>query len=101
MNYGLSLLLDEIVWVDNYVWVLDVVYKNGKYYLVFFVGIGYKDRKNFEKSIKWMGIGVVESDFFIGFFKDMIGVFLWCEFYVNDFSLFIDDDGKVYLYVYV
>jgi len=99
-NHGPSLSLDEIAWADNYAWAPDAAYKNGKYYLVFPAGTGHKDRKNPEKSTKWMGIGVAESDSPTGPFKDMIGAPLWREPYANDPSLFIDDDGKAYLYVH-
>ncbi|MEP1445244.1 MAG: family 43 glycosylhydrolase [Paraglaciecola sp.] len=98
--HGPVLSLDDVTWADNYAWAPDAAYKNGKYYFVFPAGTGHKDRVNPEKSTKWMGIGIAESDSPIGPFKDMIGAPLWKDPYSNDPSLFIDDDGKVYLYVH-
>jgi len=45
-----------------------------------------------------MGIGIAVSDSPTGPFADAIGGPLWREPYANDPSLFIDDDGKAYLY---
>lgn len=97
-DHGASLSVDEISWADNYAWAPDAAYKNGKYYLVFPAGTGNKDRQNPEKSTKWMGIGVAVSDSPTGPFKDAIGAPLWKTPYANDPSLFIDDNGKTYLY---
>ena len=99
-NHGPSLSVDDISWADNYAWAPDAAYKTGKYYLVFPAGTGHKDRVNPENSTKWMGIGIAESDSPTGPFKDEIGKPLWTEPYANDPSLFIDDDGKAYLYVH-
>mgnify|MGYP006246257181 FL=1 len=98
VDHGPSLSVDELVWADNFAWAPDAAYKNGKYYLIFPAGTGYKDRVNPEKSTKWMGIGVAESDSPTGPFVDKIGAPLWTEPYANDPSLFIDDDGRAYLY---
>jgi len=57
-----------------------------------------KDRDDPAKSTKWMGIGIAESDSPTGPFKDMIGAPLWRTPYANDPALFIDDDGKAFLY---
>ncbi|WP_308367681.1 MULTISPECIES: family 43 glycosylhydrolase [unclassified Microbulbifer] len=97
-NHGPSLSVDQLSWADNYAWAPDAAYKNGKYYLVFPAGTGMKDRKNPKNSTKWMGIGVAVSDSPTGPFKDAIGGPLWKDPYANDPSLFIDDDGKAYLY---
>ena len=97
-DHGPSLSVDDLTWADNYAWAPDAAYKNGKYYLVFPAGTGFKDRKNPEKSTKWMGIGVAISDSPTGPFKDAIGAPLWKTPYANDPSIFIDDDGKPYLY---
>ncbi|MGJ8693836.1 MAG: family 43 glycosylhydrolase [Thalassotalea sp.] len=96
--HGPSLSVEDISWADNYAWAPDAAYKNGKYYLVFPAGSGFKDRKNPKKSTKWMGIGVAVSDSPTGPFKDAIGAPLWTEPYANDPSIFIDTDGKPYLY---
>lgn len=98
VDHGPSLSVDDLTWADNYAWAPDAAYKNGKYYLVFPAGTGVKDRKNPEKSTKWMGIGVAVSDSPTGPFKDAIGAPLWTEPYANDPSIFIDDDDKAYLY---
>src|SRR5688572_14053924 len=45
-----------------------------------------------------MGIGIAESNSPTGPFKDVIGAPLWREPYANDPCLFIDDDGKAYIY---
>lgn len=98
VDHGPSLSIDEISWADNYAWAPDAAYKNGKYYLFFPAGNGFKDRKNPKNSTKWMGIGVAVSDSPTGPFKDAIGAPLWIEPYANDPSIFIDEDGKSYLY---
>jgi beta-xylosidase len=98
VDHGPSLSVDKLSWADNYAWAPDAAYKNGKYYLIFPAGNGTKDRQNPENSTKWMGIGVAVSDSPTGPFKDAIGAPLWKTPYANDPSLFIDDDGKAYLY---
>ncbi|NVK25237.1 MAG: family 43 glycosylhydrolase [Gammaproteobacteria bacterium] len=97
-NHGAILSLDDLTWADNYAWAPDAAYKNGKYYLFFPAGTGFKDRVNPEKSTKWMGIGVATSDSPTGPFKDAIGKPLFREPYANAPSIFIDDDGQGYLY---
>ncbi|MGL1958447.1 MAG: family 43 glycosylhydrolase [Colwellia sp.] len=99
-DHGAVLSVNDISWADNYAWAPDAAYKNGKYYFIFPAGTGHKDRVNPEKSTKWMGIGVAVSDSPTGPFKDAIGAPLWREPYANDPTLFIDDDGKSYLYVH-
>lgn len=97
-NHGVILSLQDIEWADNYAWAPDAAFKNGKYYLVFPAGNGFKDRVNPEKSTKWMGIGIAVSESPTGPFKDAIGQPLWREPYANDPALFVDDDGQAYLY---
>ena len=99
-DHGPVLSVNDISWADNYAWAPDAAYKNGKYYFVFPAGTGQKDRVNPENSTKWMGVGIAESDSPTGPFKDMIGEPLWRQPYANDPALFIDDDGKAYLYVH-
>ncbi|AWB69225.1 secretion protein (plasmid) [Saccharobesus litoralis] len=97
-NHGPVMSVDDLSWANNYAWAPDAAFKNDKYYLVFPAGTGVKDRQNPKNSTKWMGIGIGESDSPTGPFKDMIGAPLWTSPYANDPSLFIDDDGKAYLY---
>lgn len=97
-NHGAVLSVKDLAWADDYAWAPDAAYKNGKYYLVFPAGTGVKDRQNPRNSTKWMGIGIAESDSPAGPFKDMIGAPLWRKPYANDPVLFIDDDGRAYLY---
>ena len=99
-NHGAVLSVKDLAWADDYAWAPDAAYKNGKYYLVFPAGTGIKDRQNPKNSTKWMGIGIAESDSPAGPFKDMIGAPLWRKPYANDPALFIDDDGRAYLYVH-
>lgn len=96
--HGPVLAIKDLKWADDYAWAPDAAYKNGKYYLVFPAGTGIKDREDPKRSTKWMGIGIAESDSPTGPFKDMIGGPLWRKPYANDPALFIDDDGKSYLY---
>ncbi|MFT7775067.1 family 43 glycosylhydrolase [Roseateles sp.] len=98
--HGAVMSVKDLKWADDYAWAPDAAYKNGKYYLVFPAGTGVKDRQNPGNSTKWMGIGIAESDSPAGPFKDMIGAPLWRKPYANDPALFIDDDGRAYLYVH-
>jgi beta-xylosidase len=97
-DHGTVLKLSDISWADNYAWAPDAAYKNGNYYLVFPAGTGVKNRQQPQLSNKWMGIGVAVSKSATGPFKDAIGAPLWRSPYANDPSLFIDDNGKAYLY---
>ena len=98
IDHGAVMSVLDLKWADDYAWAPDAAYKNGKYYFVFPAGTGIKDRQNPALSTKWMGIGIAESDSPTGPFKDMIGAPLWRAPYANDPCLFIDDDGKAYLY---
>lgn len=97
-DHGACLSVKDLVWADNYAWAPDAARKNGKYYFVFPAGTGHKDRDHPEKSTKWMGIGIAEGDAPVGPFKDMIGAPLWRTPYANDPCLFVDDDGRAWLY---
>jgi hypothetical protein len=97
-DHGACLSVKDLAWADNYAWAPDCAYKNGKYYFCFPAGTGIKDRVHSEKSTKWMGIGIAESDSPTGPFKDMIGAPLWRTPYANDPCLFVDDDGRAYVY---
>lgn len=98
-DHGAIFSVKDLTWADDYAWAPDCAYKNGKYYFCFPVGTGHKDRVDPSKSTKWMGIGIAESDSPTGPFKDMIGGPLWRKPYANDPCLFVDDDGKAYIYV--
>lgn len=98
IDHGPVLAVRDLKWADDYAWAPDAAYKNGKYYLIFPAGTGVKDRQDSSRSTKWMGIGIAESDSPTGPFKDMIGAPLWRTPYANDPCLFIDEDGKAYLY---
>lgn len=97
-DHGAVLSVGDLSWADNYAWAPDCAAKNGKYYFCFPAGTGHKDRVNPKRSTKWMGIGIAESDSPTGPFKDVIGGPLWTEPYANDPCLFVDDDGRSYLY---
>lgn len=97
-DHGACLSVKELSWADNYAWAPDCAYKNGKYYFCFPAGKGTKDRVNPEKSTKWMGIGIAESDSPTGPFVDVIGAPLWTKPYANDPCLFVDEDDKTYIY---
>jgi beta-xylosidase len=97
-DHGPCLSVDDLSWADNYAWAPDCAYKNGQYYFCFPAGTGVKDRTHPENSTKWMGIGIAVSKSPTGPFTDAIGGPLWTEPYANDPCLFVDDDGKAYLY---
>nr|WP_288837655.1 family 43 glycosylhydrolase [uncultured Flavobacterium sp.] len=97
-DHGVIFSIKDLNWADNFAWAPDCAYKNGKYYFCFPVGTGFKDRVNPKNSTKWMGIGIAVSDSPTGPFKDAIGKPLWTTPYANDPCLFIDDDGKGYIY---
>ena len=97
-DHGPCLSVNDLSWADNYAWAPDCAFKDGKYYFCFPAGTGAKDRKNPENSTKWMGIGIAISDSPTGPFVDAIGSPLWTEPYSNDPCLFVDDDGKAYIY---
>lgn len=99
-NHGACLTVNDVAWADNYAWAPDCAYKDGKYYFCFPAGTGHKDRVNPQNSTKWMGIGIAVSDAPTGPFIDHIGAPLWTTPYANDPCLFIDTDGKPYLYVH-
>jgi beta-xylosidase len=98
VDHGPCLSVDALSWADNYAWAPDCAFKDGKYYFCFPAGTGHKDRVNPQNSTKWMGIGIAVSDSPTGPFVDAIGGPLWTEPYANDPCLFVDDDGKAYLY---
>lgn len=98
VNHGPVLSVHDLKWANDYAWAPDAAYKNGTYYLIFPAGTGIKDRQHPARGNKWMGIGIAESDSPTGPFKDMIGAPLWRKPYANDPALFIDTDGRAYLY---
>ena len=61
-DHGAVLTVKDVSWADNYAWAPDCAYKDGKYSFCFPAGTGHRDRVNPERSTKWMGIGIAESD---------------------------------------
>jgi len=88
-NHGQILSLDDIEWADDRAWAPQCVERNGKFY--FFYPAHVIDGG--------MAIGVAIADNVLGPYKD-IGHPLVYENDWNDFdpTVFIDDDGKAYLY---
>ncbi|KAG4088122.1 Arabinanase/levansucrase/invertase [Neocallimastix lanati (nom. inval.)] len=88
-NHGQILSLDDIEWADERAWAPQTVEKDGKFYFYFPA----------HKIDGGMAIGVAVADSPIGPFKE-IGHPIVYEDDWNDFdpTVFIDDDGKAYLY---
>lgn len=86
IDHGEVLNMRDVPWVRDQMWAPDVVYKNGKYYLVF----PARDKEgNFR-----LGIAISEKP---------EGPFAAEENYIEgsysiDPAAFMDDDGKVYVY---
>ena len=86
IDHGEALNMRDVPWVRDQMWAPDVVYKNGKYYLVF----PARDKEgNFR-----LGIAISEKP---------EGPFAAEENYIEgsysiDPAAFMDDDGKVYVY---
>lgn len=86
VDQGEALNMRDVPWVRDQMWAPDVVYKNGKYYLVF----PARDKEgNFR-----LGIAISEKP---------EGPFAAEENYIEgsysiDPAAFMDDDGKVYVY---
>ena len=86
IDHGEVLNMRDVPWVRDQMWAPDVVYKNGKYYLVF----PARDKEgNFR-----LGIAISEKP---------EGPFVAEENYIEgsysiDPAAFMDDDGKVYVY---
>jgi len=55
-DHGPSLSVDDLTWADDFAWAPDAAYKNGKYYLIFPAGTGFKDRVNPEKAPSGWGL---------------------------------------------
>lgn len=68
MKYVLVLDIIVVKWVKKVMWVFLVIRKNGKYYIFFGVNDVYEGEIG--------GIGVVVSDCFEGFYKDLLGKLL-------------------------
>lgn len=86
IDHGEALNMRDVPWVRDQMWAPDVVYKNGKYYLVF----PARDKEgNFRLGIaiseKPEGPFAAEKNYIEGS-------------YSIDPAAFMDDDGKVYVY---
>lgn len=86
VDHGEALHIKDVPWAGDQMWAPDVVYKNGKYYLVF----PARDKEgNFRLGIasgeKAEGPFQAEPDYIRGS-------------YSIDPAVFMDDDGKVYVY---
>lgn len=92
-DHGVALSLKDISWAKQYAWAPDCVRKNGKYYFYY-----PTDQQH---------IGVAVSDKPYGPFKDPLGKPLLSKDSLGvkadrdfiDPCVFIDDDGKAYLFV--
>ncbi|KAK2737910.1 hypothetical protein FQN57_007361 [Myotisia sp. PD_48] len=89
-NKGRILDFNDIPWSTNRAaWAPSVAFKNGKYYIYFSAGDG-------------AGIGVAQADSPEGPFKDALGKPLISKYWHGaqpiDANIFIDDDGRNYLY---
>jgi len=92
-DHGRALHIDDISWAEKYAWAPDAIMRNGKYYFYFPTDQSY--------------IGVAMSEKPFGPFKDVLGKPLITKDspgVVNDRdfidpALFIDDDGKAYMFV--
>lgn len=85
-DHGVALKLEDVPWAQRQFWAPDAVYRNGKYYLVF----PAKDKQDVFR------IGVAEATTpagpFVAHPEPIAGTFS------IDPAVFVDDDGKMYLY---
>ena len=86
IDYGRVLSVDDVDWAIDYAWAIDAVYRHGKYYLIFCM--------HDETGIFRTGVAV--SDIPQGPFKN-IGYVQGVD-WGQDPAVFVDDDGKAYLY---
>ena len=92
-DHGVIFSLDDISWAEHSAWAPDCIEKDGKYYFYY--------------PVEQKHIGVAVSDRPTGPFKDPLGRPLISEntpgvVSIRDFidpTAFMDDDGKVYLYM--
>lgn len=88
-DHGPVASLDNFKWIgkDNGAWAIQVVERNGKYYMYC--------------PIHGNGIGVLVADSPYGPFKDPIGrPLVWQKEHWDDIdpTVFVDDDGQAYMY---
>ncbi len=85
-DHGIALHVKDVPWAQKQMWAPDAGYKNGKYYLYFPA----------KKADGIFQIGVAISDDPIGPFTPEAGAIK--NSYSIDPAVFLDDDGKHYLY---
>ncbi len=86
-DHGRILSVDDVEWASTMAWAADAVYWNGKYYLVHCMK---------ERATGTTRTGLAVSDYPQGPFIDA-GYIKGVDF-GQDPSLFVDDDGRAYLY---
>jgi len=86
-DYGRVLSVADVPWASSMAWAFDAVYRKGHYYLVHCM----KDR-----STGVTNVGLAVSDYPQGPFKD-VG-YIEGTGHGQDPALFVDDDGKPYLF---
>lgn len=86
-DYGRVLSVDDVDWAISMAWAIDAVYWKGKYYLVYCMK---------ERATGTTRTGLAISDQPQGPFRDT-GYIKGVDF-GQDPSLFVDDDGKPYLF---
>ena len=85
-DYGVALHVKDVPWADKQMWAPDAVYKNGKFYLYFPA----------KKANGIFQIGVAISDSPTGPFIPEVEAIK--NSYSIDPAVFLDDDGKFYIY---
>jgi len=85
-DYGRVLSVDDVDWAIDYAWAIDAVYRHGNYYLIFCM--------HDETGIFRTGVAI--SDVPQGPFTN-IGCIKGVD-WGQDPAVFVDDDGKAYLY---
>ena len=87
-DHGAVLSYKDFKWSRGDAWAGQCIYRNGKYY--YYLPVNQKNGGN--------TIGVAVSDSPTGPFKDAIGKPLLAGYGYIDPTVFIDDDGQVFLY---
>ncbi|MGY6647692.1 family 43 glycosylhydrolase [Wenyingzhuangia sp. IMCC45574] len=87
VDHGRILSVDDVAWASTMAWATDAAYWKGKYYLVYCMK---------ERATGTTRTGLAVSDLPQGPFKDA-GYIVGVDF-GQDPSLFVDDNGKAYLY---
>lgn len=86
VDNGVALHVKDVPWAEKQMWAPDAAYKNGKYYLYFPA----------KKADGIFQIGVAVSDHPAGPFKAEPGPITGS--YSIDPAVFVDEDGKAYMY---